>query len=168
MNDLKQTLELLGLARVETYIQSGNVIFESDEAEESLRRKLESEIEKTFGVTTVVILRTSGELEKLIHACPFSQAEIAEAQLRNTEGESLYVSLLSHDPDSVKAEKLNSIKCEGDEFRIIDRDIYILLQRSIRNSKLAGSIDKLGAPSTVRNWKTLNKLMALAESRTTK
>ena len=167
MADLKCVFEDMGLVRVETYIQSGNVIFESDEPEITLRTKVEHEIERNFGIPASVILRTSCELERLINVCPFSEEEIMKAEALNSEGESLYVNLLTEVPDEEKIEYLNRLRNEKDDFRIINRDMYLLFFHSIRKSKLANSLQKLETPSTVRNWKTINKLMALAKSRAT-
>lgn len=168
MTDLKHMLESMGLIRVETYIQSGNVIFESNENEDALREKIECEIERNFGFPAVVVLRTAAELEQLIRDCPFSEEEVTQAELSNSEGESLYVSLLTRAPSQEKIEHLNTFRSEDDEYRIKNRDMYLLFRHSIRNSKLANNLQKLDAPATVRNWKTINKLQELAESRTGK
>jgi uncharacterized protein (DUF1697 family) len=168
MTDLKRMFESIGLVRVETYIQSGNVIFESNEKEDTLRTKLEYEIETTFGSSIVIILRTVGELEGLIKDCPFSEEEIMKTESSNSEGESLYVSLLTQAPSQEKYDYLTTFKNESDDCRIKNRDIYLLFRHSIRNSKLASNLQKLDVPLTVRNWKTINKLYALARVRTDK
>ncbi len=165
MTDLKNMFESTGLIRVETYIQSGNVIFESDENEEMLRKKIEYALEKNFGISAVVVLRTAGELERLIKDCPFSEEEVKKAEALNSEGESLYVSLLTGAPAQEKIEHLDTFRSEDDAYRINNRDIYLLLRHSIRNSRLANSLQKLDVPGTVRNFKTIHKLMSLAESR---
>lgn len=166
MTDLKRLFEALGLTRVKTYIQSGNAIFESDEPEAVLRPKIEYAIEIAFGFPVVVILRTADELERLIRDCPFSEDEAADAERSNTEGESLYVCLLARVPAQEKIDRLSAFSNDGDEYRIRDRDVYLLLRRSIRNAKLANHLHKLDVPSTVRNWKTMNKLLSLAQSET--
>ncbi|MDF2636607.1 MAG: cytoplasmic protein, partial [Pelosinus sp.] len=70
MADLKHMFEALGLCRVETYIQSGNIIFESEENEETLRVMIENAITKLNGSSIAVILRTATELEQIIQDCP--------------------------------------------------------------------------------------------------
>jgi uncharacterized protein (DUF1697 family) len=97
MADLKQVFETIGLCEVQTYIQSGNVLFKSNEREEELRKKIEQAIEKTFGFTVSVILRTAEELECIIGNCPFSEEEVLEAEA-SSEVESLYVSLMANAP----------------------------------------------------------------------
>ena len=166
MTELKRMFESIGLSRIETYIQSGNVIFESNEKEDTLRKKIEYEIETKFGFSAVVVLRTAAELEQIIWDCPFSEEEVIEAESSNSEGESLYVSLLTQAPSQEKIDFLNTFKSESDEYRIKNRDIYLLFRHSIRNSKLANNLQKLDIPATVRNWKTINRLYALAKART--
>jgi Uncharacterized protein conserved in bacteria len=166
MAELKRLFESIGANRVETYIQSGNVLFEASESEEALAKKIACGFEKAFGFSPAVVLRSAEELERLILDCPFSGEEIAAAESLNSEGESLYVSLFSQAPVREKAELLNAFRSKNDEFRIINRDMYLLLRHSIRNSKLANSLQKLDLPGTVRNWKTINKLHTLITSRT--
>lgn len=163
MSDLKDTFESIGLSRVQTYIQSGNVLFASHEKEDILRNKIEGSLEETFGFSIKVVLRTAAEWEEMIRNCPFSEEEIAEAESLAV-GESLYVSLLTHAPAQEKVDALHALKNEGDKYRIVNRDIYLLFRHSIRNSKLANHIQKMDIPSTVRNWKTINKLYTLAKA----
>lgn len=165
MADLKQMFETLGFDKVETYIQSGNIIFESTETADKLQTVITNEILKTFGFSISVIIRTATELERIIRGCPFSQEEIAAAESANTEGESLYVSLLTETPPAERKESLNTYRSTEDEFQIKDRDVYLLLRHSIRNSKLANNLQKLEVPSTTRNWKTMNKLYTIVKTR---
>lgn len=163
MTELKHALEEIGLANIETYIQSGNVIFESDENAEILQGKIEHVLERNFGIVTYAVLRTGDELKELIKECPFSHEEIARAESLNSEGVSLYVNLSKEHIQGLE-EYLNKFKSETDDFRIRNRDTYILLQHSIRNSALANKLQKIDSACTVRNWKTLNKIMLMVKS----
>jgi uncharacterized protein (DUF1697 family) len=165
MADLQRALEACGLGKVETYIQSGNIIFESNESEEAIRLKIEDTIKQSFGLTISTVLRSAEELSQLIQNCPFTEKEIREAEAANTEGESLYVALLQKAPPKEKTETLNRYITPDDAYQIRNRDIYLLLKHSIRNSKLAGALDKLGVQVTVRNWNTIQKLAELAKAR---
>lgn len=162
MVDLKKVFEAIGLHEVKTYIQSGNVLFRSNETEESLCNKIEHEIEAAFGIPVKVILRTSIELEQIILNCPFSKEEVTEAETLS-KVESLYVALLKHKPLKEKLECIDIYSSESDRYNIIERDVYLLFHHSIRNSKLSNNLYKLNVEATVRNWKTLNKLAALAK-----
>ncbi len=163
MADLKQVFESIGLCEVKTYIQSGNVLFKSDETEDILCNKIENEIEAVLGISTKVILRKSTELEQIILNCPFSNDEITEAETLS-KVECLYVALLKHDPLKEKIECIDVYRSESDKYQVIGREVYLLFHHSIRNSKLANNLHKLNVPTTVRNWKTLSKLSALAKN----
>lgn len=163
MAELKQMFESLGFKQVQTYIQSGNVLFESNETESALREKIEKEIKKEFGLTIPVVLRTADELNRIANNCPFTEEEIQLAKSTG-EAESLYVAMLSEVPSQTGIEKLQKYSNEEEKYQIAGRDIYLLFHHSIRNSKLASSLDKIGVYVTVRNWNTINKLVELANS----
>ncbi|MFD0698239.1 DUF1697 domain-containing protein [Paenibacillus sp. GCM10027628] len=163
MADLKRIFETMGLSRVQTYIQSGNVLFVSDEEEEPLRKRLEQEIEVEYGFPVPVILRTSDELKRVTANCPFSEETISEAEASN-EGESLYVSFMLEEPSQEKVERLEAYRSKDEHYRIVGKEVFLLFHRSVRDSKLANNLHKLDVPSTVRNWKTTNKLVELASA----
>jgi len=163
MAELKRVFESIGLCDVKTYIQSGNVLFKSNETEESLNNKIEHEIEVVFGISVKVVLRTAVELEWIILNCPFSEDEVREAKALS-EAEILYVALLIHNPLKEKIECIDAYKSESDKYRIVGREVYLLFHHSIRNSKLANNLYKLNVPTTVRNWNTLSKLNVLAKA----
>ncbi|GAB6122037.1 DUF1697 domain-containing protein [Dysgonomonas termitidis] len=163
MAELKKVFENLGFQNVQSYIQSGNVLFISDKEEEQLRIEIETTIERTFGFPVAVILRTLSELETIIAGCPFTLKKIAGA-MAASEGEVLYVSMFSRNPSSKDIGRLIKYDKEGDEYKIAGRDIYLLFCKSIRNSKLAGSIQKTDVPFTSRNFRTISKLAELGKT----
>lgn len=163
MAALKGMFQSMGYKRVQTYIQSGNVLFESEEDADSLRQRIEEEIEKVFSISLTAVLRTSLELELIIENCPFSEAVLKEAEA-STEVETFYVSMLLELPAKEGIEELKTFTSEIDDFRIQDREVYLLLREGVRNSKLANNLHKLNVPYTIRNWKTMNKLNTLAKS----
>jgi uncharacterized protein (DUF1697 family) len=162
MAKLKEVFEAIGLCEVQTYIQSGNVLFKSNEGEELLRAGIEHAIDENFGITLSIVLRTAAELNEIILNCPFTEEQISEAELQS-EAECLYVSLLTNIPTQDKMERFSAYKSDMEEYRIIGREVYLLFHQSIRNSKLANNLQKLDSTATVRNWKTMNKLAELAK-----
>lgn len=160
MTLLKQMFETIGLEQVQTYIQSGNVLFKSREEEEWLRNSIENEITKTFGFSISVVLRSLSELELLIENYPFSGEEVREAE--SVETESQYVSLYTHAPSQSSVEHMKRYINEDEKCSVAGRDAYFLLRNGIRTSKLANHLQKMDVPSTVRNWKTMNTLVELA------
>ncbi|WP_110933416.1 DUF1697 domain-containing protein [Paenibacillus bouchesdurhonensis] len=163
MAELRRVFEEeLGLVRVQTYIQSGNVLFKSSGEEESaLRKRIEQGIESAFGISVSVILRTAAELRDIAVGCPFTAEELAKAAESSTR-ESLYVSILREELPAEEVDKLQATDFGEDQYVIQGKEIYLLYGNSTRNSKLSGRLDKLGVPATVRNFKTLNKLIHLA------
>lgn len=152
MAELKAMFEALGLTKVQTYIQSGNVLFASNEEEaEPLRRRIEQQIEAVFGFDVPVALRTLDEWERIIAQCPFPADE------------SLYVAVMTEAPLPEGVDRLQAHKIDGDEFRIGSREVYLLYRQPVHKSKLTNNLleKKLGVPATSRNWQTMTRLAAL-------
>ncbi len=163
MDALKRLLEEAGFRDVETYIQSGNVLFSSDSSQAAARETIERALKDGAAITTKAVLRTVQDMKAMIRNCPFSEYEIAEAQAKNTEGESFFVCLLPQEPDAQTLLKLSAVEAQDDVFVVLGRDIYLLLSQSIRTSKLAIRLQKLFPDMTVRNWNTITKLNELAQ-----
>ena len=163
MKALKQVFKAMELCEVQTYIQSGNVLFTSNEEKQLLLKKIEDGIEVALGFPVNVVLRTAAELELIILNCPFSQKEILEAEAWS-EVESLYVCLLTQVPLQEKIKQLDIYKNDSDDYLILGREVYLLLHNGMGKSKLANNLHKLEVPATVRNWKTMNKLAAMAKA----
>lgn len=162
MAELKTALENIGLKQVQTYIQSGNVLFVSEKDESTLRKEIEQMIEVVFGITLIVVLRTAAEMRRIVEHCPFPEELLAEAAA-TCAGESLHVAMLPEPPALSGIDKLEAVNYGDDLYSIAGRDVYLLFRGSIRDSKLAVNLHKLGVPATVRNWKTMNKLVELIE-----
>ncbi|TDL31277.1 DUF1697 domain-containing protein [Jeotgalibacillus sp. S-D1] len=162
MAELRTSLESLGLQNVKTYIQSGNVLFGWNDGAEILHKQIESKIEEDFGISSAVIIRTKEELQEIINHCPFSEQDISKAA-SSAKGESLHVALLQEIPSNEGIDKLSACVNEREQCAVNGRNIYLLFHDSIRNSKLGNQLNKIGVPATVRNWKTLNKLLSMSE-----
>lgn len=159
MADLKAMFEAFGFGGVQTYIQSGNVVFQADEAEEPLRERIEQQIAATFGFPVVVALRTHDELARVVAACPFAPDALAE-------DERLYVALLAETPMPAGIERMLASKTAPDEFRVLGREVYLLYRQNMRESQLTNNLleSRLGVPATSRNWRTLTTLAAMSNS----
>lgn len=163
MAELRQACEAIGLRRVQTYIQSGNILFETEEAAEPLRDRLERMIAEKFGIKLYVILRTAEELRQITAGFPYSEEAVAEANAAS-EAVSEYVTMLLEPLTSEQATGLDPYRNDAEQCWIAGREIYLLVHQSVRDSKLAVQINKLKVPSTVRNRNTMNKLAALADA----
>ncbi|MCT2535401.1 DUF1697 domain-containing protein [Aquibacillus koreensis] len=162
MADLRVSLELLGLKQVKTYIQSGNILFQSDESESALQERLQSRVEKDFGIVSTVVIRTAEEMKQIISNNPFSEQEISKAS-SSAKGECMYVAMLPIAPSAKNSDTFLSYTNDQEQCVITGRDVYFLFHDSIRNSKLNNNLKKLEVPATVRNWKTLTKLSRMME-----
>jgi uncharacterized protein (DUF1697 family) len=157
MEELRKLFEKIGLHHVKTYIQSGNVLFQSEKNSVELVQIIENEIETVFGFTVTIVLRTKEELEKILHDCPYDAESLKE-------GESLHFAFLNELPSPEKIMQLENFDYGVDEYQLRGKTIYLYLRQSIRDSKLAVQLSKLGVPATVRNWNTTNKLANLTRS----
>lgn len=117
MAEMKQMLTAMGFDTVQTYIQSGNALFQPAEDAPALRRRIEQQILTVFGFDVPVVLRTAEELVQIVANNPFSEAEMQDAQ-------SLAVSLLADSPPAGSVDRLLSQSpASHDEFRVVGRDI---------------------------------------------
>ncbi|MDH6429185.1 MULTISPECIES: DUF1697 domain-containing protein [unclassified Paenibacillus] len=159
MLDLKAMFQALGFANVRTYIQSGNVVFESDEGSVSLLRGvIERQIHEVFGFEVSVIIRTLAEMENVIANDPFQLSEPEEFKR-------WYVTFLPAEPSGEALDKLCTYENGPDKVRFVGREMYILYEVSVSQSSLFKvPFDKiLGMPITARNWNTVNKLVAIGK-----
>ena len=164
MDALRRLFEDAGFSGVETYIQSGNVLFSTDTPEDEVRDTISRILLEGAEIKTTAVLRSAEELAATLSNCPFSSEEIEAAQRDNAEGESFYVYLLPQAPAPETLQKLASLPQESDRFAIVDRDVYLLLRQSVRNSKLALKLQKLLPEATARNWNTIRQLHRLSNS----
>ena len=159
MEDLRRLFEKIGCSRVKTYIQSGNVLFDSPDSEAELVNKTETALLEGANIRTNVVIRSAEELRQAVANLLFSADEIAAATAKNTEGESLYVLFAAVPPKPEALSKVIKPGESGDEFRLVGRDAYLLLTQSIRNSKLAVRLQNALSPVTARNWNTTLQLL---------
>ncbi|MEK8197847.1 MULTISPECIES: DUF1697 domain-containing protein [Lysinibacillus] len=162
MAELREALIPLGLQNIRTYIQSGNILFESSESEVRLQQQIQETIQTAFNISSIVMIRTAEELLAIVNNCPFSPQDIADASATAT-GESLHVALLPMAPTEENGAKLVAYESEKERCIINGRDVYLLFYDSIRNAKLSQQLPKLEVPATVRNWKTMMKLAAMVD-----
>lgn len=160
MAELQLLFEALGFTNVKSYIQSGNVLFATDEGGEDatrLRERIKGELEARFGFSVAVVLRTPAELEQLIARCPF--AEEAAAQDKR-----LYVAALSAEPAAEGVERLRADYAGEDEWRLVGRELYLLYHNGAGESKLTTAFieRRLGVIATARNWRTTTTLAKMA------
>jgi len=158
MSDLKILFEKVGFKGVETYLQSGNVIFTSKETStEKLSLKISSAIKKQFGFDVQLIVVTLEEIEQVIKKNPFIK--------KKKEVEKLYVVFLSEKPLIENMDKLNSIDYAPEEYIIDEKYIYLFVPNGYGKAKLNNNLfeNKLKVFGTTRNLNTIKALFELTE-----
>jgi len=159
MDDLIQVFESLGFLSVQTYIQSGNVLFKSGEEEAVLRTKIKQGIEASFGFYTPVLLRGADELETALNSFPFRKTDSPG----DAGAQTLYIALLSTAPAPEAIKRFAAYKKGKEEFLILERDVFLCLPDGVRGSKLAGHLHLLDKSATLRNLNTLAALASMAK-----
>ncbi len=155
MNNLKQLLSNLGLYQIQTYLQSGNAVFESHLEETALREKIYTGFAERFGFESNVIIRNADELRVIIEQLPFSSQEIAAAEAADPQAEHLYVYFLERSPEQAQMDFIHQKYEDTDQVRVGKRELYLLCRQSIRLSKTVVFLSKTFDTATVRNWKSV-------------
>jgi uncharacterized protein (DUF1697 family) len=151
MADLKKRFEAAGLENVQTYIQSGNVIFESDQDPDALEKQIEHLLEKAAAYKIHAFVRTMREVQSIAKKSPFSAKD----------DEMAYVTFLEKKSDKKGQQALLSFRSEADDFAFKGRELYSL-RRDREKSVFSGNfVEKhLKMPATTRNMTTIAKIVA--------
>jgi uncharacterized protein (DUF1697 family) len=156
MKDLVGMFAAAGCADVRTYIQSGNVLFKAPPAlAAGIPVTIAERIAKRFGYHTPVVLRTALELVGVVAGNPFLKPGADE--------NALHVLFLTSRPTSDQIATLDPDRSPPDAFVVSGREVYLQLPNGVARSKLTNAYfdSKLAAMSTGRNWRTVNKLLAI-------
>ncbi|MGJ4745174.1 DUF1697 domain-containing protein [Leptospira sp. SA-E8] len=152
MKDLAELFQGLGFQNVRTYIQSGNVVFETRSSKISeLDKKIEEEIQKVFKLNISSITLEKKDLEKIIQSNPF----------RKKEEKALYVMFMKEAPSIDLKEVLDPVKDKSEEYILSGKYLYLYFPNGYGKTKLSNPFieRKLKVIATTRNWNTLNALV---------
>jgi uncharacterized protein (DUF1697 family) len=158
MRDLSAIFGGAGCENVRTFIQSGNVIFNASASVSGrLASVVAARIEEQFGFNAPVILRTAQQLRDIVSNNPFLKPGNAE--------ETLHVMFLADHPSPAKIAALDPSRSLPDAFIAHGQEIYLHLPNGGGKTKLTNAwFDaRLSTVSTIRNWRTVNKLLAMME-----
>ena len=159
MNELKELHESLGLKDVITYINSGNVVFTSDDADPAqLPKQIEDAFAQKFGFHANVLVRTSTQLEDIIANNPFQNQPMKESKW-------VVVLFLTTLPESTALEDLQKTYTGPEELYLIGQELYIYYPNGIGRSKLTLTMieKKLKTSGTGRNWNTILQLQKMIQ-----
>ena len=160
MKDLRELYKTLDMKKVRTYLQSGNVIFDSNEQNPNILKEIiEKGLKKAFGFEVKALLRTTEELKTTIDNNPF----LTES---NIDPEKLYVTFLSSPLDSTRLKNLPANQNKNDRFIISNEEIYLQCPNGYGRTKFSNDFfeKKLKLTATTRNWKTVNALLEMARN----
>lgn len=158
MARLRKMLEGLGYASVATLLQSGNAVFTcKEQGEAKLIQQLEASIAAEFGLEVAVLVRTRDELAAAVRKNPLPGA--------GRDPSRFLVTFLSGVPDPKRVREIDAAAYLPDEFRVVSREIYARFPNGAGRSKLAAMLGgpRLGVTATARNWRTVTKLLELAD-----
>ncbi len=159
MDSLRTLYASLKLLDARTHVQSGNVIFRTEDPNLGhVTRRIEDGIERSFGFRPRVIARTVSELRDVVARNPF-------AARRDIEPSKLLVLFLAGEPVAAVREKVRAIAGDPEELRIEGRELYIHFPNGMARPKLSPALIErtLKIPGTGRNWNSVTKLLEIAE-----
>ncbi|MEI7555996.1 DUF1697 domain-containing protein [Candidatus Chlorohelix sp.] len=159
MAALTEVHEALGLSNIATYLQTGNVVFDSKEIDpHQLTEQITTEFEKRFGFHTEVMLRTQAELKEVFANNPFINQPEKETKW-------VVVMFLSDTPDEQAQHNFSSAFSGLEELHLSGKELYIYYPNGIGTSKLINAVieKKLKVTGTGRNWNTVTKLAEIMQ-----
>jgi uncharacterized protein (DUF1697 family) len=156
MVELKAMFEEMGFKNVRTFIQSGNVVFESPAKEAALKKKIEAGLAKSLEYNVSVIIRSKDEMEKILIGYPFSK-------IKGHEECKINIGYLDNIPERSAIKELESLNTDDEMFLVKANTLYHLCRKSFADSLLGKNIieKKLKVICTVRNWNTTNRIMKI-------
>lgn len=162
MTDLKNLLAKLGLKNIQTYIQSGNVMFDLRQPESLvvLEDGLNQAISGAFGFDIPVIIRTAREMEESVAINPFLKEDDADI-------DKLHLTFLKDVPAPELLIKIKEFQFSPDQFEIIGKEVFVHCPNGYGQTKITNDFfeKKLKVQATTRNWKTVQKLHELSKKK---
>ncbi|MFP5347661.1 MAG: DUF1697 domain-containing protein [Actinomycetes bacterium] len=168
MADLRRVVESLGHTNVATYVNSGNVVLDTDlddarlDDGAALASQLEAAIERELDATPRVVVRSDAELGEVVRANPYAD---------EPDPKKVHVVFLPEPPDEAalraakdRARELAS-KGSAERLEIVGRDVYLHTPAGLGRSELAGRVERWVGAGTARNWSTVTRLHAMCRER---
>jgi uncharacterized protein (DUF1697 family) len=155
MDRLRAALESLGYTGVQTYIQSGNVLFErmGQASAESIRSRMEEALTSEFDFNISIVLLSPHEMLELLDANPYAGQLIAQ-------GERIYATVFQEEPSPAAVAALKPIPGSEDKFALLGRAAYILCRGGYADTAYSNAFFEkaLRVKATTRNMDTMAKL----------
>jgi len=156
MAELRSVLEENGFNDVKTYIQSGNIVFDSELGDrEKLQHRIATVIHQHFGFEVPTLVIQEADIQQILESNPFSD---------EGEANKLYYVLLKNPPKEDLVKQFNQLQFEHEAFHITNKCVYLLCKNGYGKAKLNNNLieKKLKVEATTRNEKTMLKLLEMA------
>lgn len=157
MEYLRHLFREMGFSNVESFIASGNVIFDSPSKNtKELEQKIEDSLQETLGYRVATFVRTTAEVAQIAQHKPFQASDL------DAEGNMLYIAFVAQKPSDEAQQNLLSLATDVDLFYVDGREIYWLYRRNAGKSNFSGArLEKtLGMEATRRNSRTVRRIAA--------
>ncbi len=160
MPDLRDLLGGAGFERVDTYVQSGNVVLTSALTEKGLARKCKQLISERFGFDVPVIVRSRDDLAEVVRRNPLADVAVDPKRYQ--------VSFLEREVEPEVIERLKGFAAESERLVAVGRELYGWHPEGVARSKLWGRLSAAGGlggvTATARNWTTVTTLLEMADA----
>ena len=158
MAALRQVLSNLGCTAIQTYIQSGNIVLQSELHEESLCEQIHNAIADAFGFSCGVAARDLASMQSIVNCSFFAGNQAIPVGSEDQGVEHAYVYFLKDSPKQRDFDALKREMEDGDQLFAGTREVFLYCKRSVRLSKTAIRLAKVFPDATARNWRTVGKL----------
>jgi len=154
MADLKKSLIQRGFENVNSYIQSGNLILDSDKESKTIGEIVKKCIQEDFGFEVPTLILISSEINLILRNIPFDSAE----------NKNLYFTLLHEKPKAEFAKTFSALQFENEDFVMTDNCVYLNCKKGAGKAKLSNNLieNKLKVTATTRNLNTMQKMFEMA------
>lgn len=159
MADLRAQLQALPIQNIQTYIQSGNIVFEgASTANSDLANQIEQNIKQNYGFEVPVLIKSPEDLKNTLENNPFLKDS-------NKDIKRFYVTFLAEAPAPDLVEKLKEVDYSPEEYVILNDSIYFYSPQGYGRAKMNNNFfeKKLKVSATTRNWRTIHKLLEMTE-----
>jgi uncharacterized protein (DUF1697 family) len=162
MTGLTELFESIGFRQSETYIQSGNVIFNNinDLNEDDVASLIENTLKDRFGLTVPAMIRNIDKIKQIISENPFLDE-------KGFDPAKMAVMFLREKPGEDQIMKVKDVNYPPDKFNISGKEIFVYCPNGFGKTKLYTNFfeNKMKIIGTARNWNTVNTILEIAEQK---
>ena len=158
MADLRNHLQELPYSNIQTYIQSGNIVFQHEATSLSeIEKAISNKIAEKYGFEVPTLVLAAASLQTILVNCPFSPA-------KGQDIERIYFTLLAEEPAADRLAALAEFDYSPERYELLGKTIYFYAPNGYGRAKMNNNFfeNQLKVHATTRNWKTVNMLVEMA------